>query len=52
MSEQQLIDCDKRNKGCRGGVMNKAYEYLMNNGMMSAEVMKRLNVDIKKIKQL
>ena len=37
MSEQQLIDCDKRNKGCRGGVMNKAYEYLMNNGMMSAE---------------
>lgn len=37
LSEQQLIDCDKKNKGCKGRVMNKAYEYLKNNGMMTAE---------------
>ena len=34
MSEQQLIDCDKTNKGCRGGVMNKAYEYLKTNAIV------------------
>ena len=34
MSEQQLIYCDKTNKGCRGGVMNKAYEYLKTNAIV------------------
>lgn len=35
-SEQQLIDCDSSNKGCVGGVMSKAYEYLKTEGLMKS----------------
>lgn len=37
LSVQQLIDCDKTNKGCHGGVMNKAYKYLQSNNLLLAE---------------
>ena len=36
LSEQQLIDCDYSNKGCSGGNMKKAFNYLKTNGLMSA----------------
>jgi len=33
-SEQQLIDCDLLDKGCNGGYIQNAFEYLLQNGIM------------------
>lgn len=32
LSEQQLIDCDEKNDGCKGGLMTTAYNYIMDVG--------------------
>ncbi|XP_060192861.1 zingipain-2-like [Lycium barbarum] len=32
LSEQQLLDCNTENRGCEGGLMTRAYEYLLQNG--------------------
>ncbi|CAH8389560.1 unnamed protein product [Eruca vesicaria subsp. sativa] len=38
LSEQQLIDCDGApNKGCRGGTMEEAFNYIAQNGGISSE---------------
>ena len=29
LSEQQLLDCDHIDKGCKGGIMENAYRYIM-----------------------
>ncbi|KAL0695629.1 hypothetical protein Bca4012_062809 [Brassica carinata] len=33
LSEQQLLDCDKANNGCRGGLMEKAFNYVAQKGI-------------------
>ncbi|XP_058725608.1 ervatamin-B-like [Vicia villosa] len=34
LSQQELVDCDNRNKGCKSGYVDKAFEYVIsNNGL-------------------
>lgn len=38
LSEQQLLDCDTNyNQGCRGGIMSKAFEYIIKNQGITTE---------------
>lgn len=39
LSEQNLIDCssDYGNKGCSGGFMEAAYQYIIDNGGINTE---------------
>jgi C1A family cysteine protease len=32
LSEQQVVDCDKKDNGCGGGWMNQAFDYIKANG--------------------
>ena len=33
LSQQELLDCSSMNKGCKGGSMDLAFKYIMNNGL-------------------
>ncbi|XAR64468.1 Chymopapain [Bertholletia excelsa] len=37
LSEQELIDCEKDNEGCNGGLMENAFEFIKNTGGLTAE---------------
>jgi cathepsin F len=37
LSEQQLVDCDNKNKGCHGGLMHKAYKSIQEWGGLELE---------------
>ncbi len=37
LSEQQLVDCDKRSKGCNGGLANKAWDWMKSAGGVTSE---------------
>lgn len=37
MSEQQLVDCDKVDHGCMGGIMGNAFKYIQDNAGIDTE---------------
>ena len=37
LSEQQLIDCDRKSHGCKGGRMDYAFQFVISNGGIDTE---------------
>ncbi|GFP88323.1 vignain [Phtheirospermum japonicum] len=37
LSEQELVDCEKDNEGCNGGLMENAYEFITKQGGLATE---------------
>ncbi|GER56176.1 cysteine protease [Striga asiatica] len=39
LSEQELVDCGKYNKGCNGGLVENAYEFIKKEGGITTETL-------------
>lgn len=37
LSEQELVDCDKENQGCDGGLMEQAFEFIKQSNGLTTE---------------
>lgn len=37
LSEQELVSCDNSNNGCKGGLMSRAFEFIIKNGGINKE---------------
>ena len=37
LSEQELIDCDRKSHGCKGGRMDYAFQFVISNGGIDSE---------------
>jgi len=35
LSPQQLLSCDKKNNGCKGGYINNSLKYIYNKGIIT-----------------
>ncbi|KAK8714882.1 hypothetical protein V6N13_042227 [Hibiscus sabdariffa] len=38
LSEQELVDCDKENQGCEGGLMEQAFEFIKQSAGLTTEI--------------
>lgn len=39
LSEQELVDCEKDNEGCNGGLMENAFEFIKKEGGITTEIL-------------
>ena len=50
LSEQELVDCSKKNKGCNGGLMEYAFDYIIENKGLTSNKLYPYNATTSKCK--
>lgn len=49
LSPQDMVSCDRKDHGCEGGILNQAWEYLENNGVVTDECFPYASADGKTV---